>query len=281
MEKLFQCNICKSEDTITTKRGLYCKNCGCNFANYIPDDVEVNEYYKKFNEDFLSGGRAAHREQRAEKRALYYLSLVEKYANNNKTLLDIGCSNSPFPNLAFSRGFEVEVSDFIRPKHLNKGIPYHPTAIDSTEWSVSIDKKYNSICLFDVMEHCRYPHQAAINISNTIVDEGIVVLTTPLCDSFSERNAIGTTSWLWPPEHLNIFSKKGMELLFNQHNFELIYFEKFDYTPLRKILRNLYGLRFGIPGYLYKIISRHKWETSKLSTTNRVKDIGLYIFRKK
>ena len=281
MEKLLQCNVCKSKDTIVTKKGLYCKNCGSNFANYIPDDNEISEYYKKNYENFLSGGRHTNKKQRAKKRALYYLNLVEKYKNNHRTLLDIGCSNSPFPNLAFSRDFVVEVCDFERPKHLSGGIPYHSIAIDSKEWFANIVKKYDILSMFDVIEHCRYPHQAVINLSNSITEDGIIVLTTPLSDSFSDRNAMGTTSWLFPPEHLNIFSKKGMELLFSQHNFELIYFEKFEYTPLRKILRNLYGLRFGLIGYFYKVISRNKWETSKLKATNRVQDIGLYIFRKK
>lgn len=281
MEKLSQCNICKSKDVIPTKRGLYCKNCGCNFANYIPDDNEINEYYKKFNVDFLSGGRAENREQRAIKRALYYLNLVQKFAKEPKTLLDIGCSNSPFPNLAFSKGFVVEVSDFVRPKNLNENIPYHSVAVDSKDWSKIIGNTYNTLTLFDVIEHCRYPHQAVLNISGSISEGGTVVLTTPLCDSFSDRNSTGVTPWLAPPEHLNIFSRKGMELMFNQHDFELLYFRNFDYTPIRKLLRNLYGLRFGLTGYFYKLFSRRKWEDSKLKTTNRVQDIGLYVFRKK
>jgi SAM-dependent methyltransferase len=275
-----KCSICDSKELETTKRGLYCKFCGSNIANYLPDDNEINEYYRKFNEEFTSGGRINNREDRANTRALYYFEVLKRYFSNPKTLIDIGCSNSPFPNIASYKGLAVSAADYIKPKNLSEKIFFFTTSIDSIKWNSIIKSSFDVVTLFDVMEHCRYPKVAAENIASTVKKGGIVIITTPLSNSFGERNALGTTRWLFPPEHLNIFSKKGMDYLMFQHGFEALYFEKFDYTLIRKALRNGYGVLLGVLGLMFKFLNKKIWIESKRTSSNKVQDIGLYVYRK-
>lgn len=281
MKIITNCNICQDTALEKTARGFECKNCGSNIASYIPGDQEIDEYYKKFNEKFQSGGRINHGNKRALMRAKYYLEKINNIMKHKMDILDIGCSNSPFPNLAFDNGKNVDVVDYIKPKKLKCGIGYFQSAIDSEAWATEINKKYDIITLFDVIEHCRCPNKTVKNINETLNELGCVFITTPLCNTFGDKYAIGTTKWLYPPEHLNIFSKKGMEKLFGLHGFELIFFEKFEYTVFRKILRNTYGIICGLQGLIIKLLLPEKWASAKKNKTNMVQDIGLYVFKRK
>lgn len=274
------CSICNSDNLNKSTRGLKCCNCGSEITSKLPSDEEIQSYYEEYNVKFLSGGRHTNKDVRAYKRALNNLNFVSKYITKGDQILDVGCSNSPFPNLAFEKGIKVDACDYIRPEKLNRKIGFYNVAIDVNNWSVEMKDKYNVITLFDVIEHCRFPEQALLNIKSSLKQEGYVILTTPLSDSFGDKYAIGSTGWLFNPEHLFIFSKKGMEILFNKHSFKLIHFEKFEYSYFRKVLRTTYGIIWGLLGLLLKLVASEKWLKYKSSKINKVQDIGLYVFKK-
>ena len=70
-----------------------------------------------------------------------------------------------------------------------------------------------------------------------------------------------------------------MEILFKQH-FELIYFEKFEYSLFRKFLRSSHAFLFGIVGLITRFFMSKYWADTKLNKTNKVQEIGLYVFKK-
>lgn len=272
------CSICESQNLTKATRGLKCINCGSELTSKLPSDEEIKTFYEEYNLKFLSGGRNQNKEIRARQRALNNLNFVLKYYKPGDVLLDVGCSNSPYPNLAMENGLKIDVCDYIRPVKLNKDIGFFKVAVDANNWNQEMNSRYNVITLFDVIEHCRYPEQAILNIKSSLKKGGYVVLTTPLCNSFGDKYAIGSTPWLFNPEHLFIFSQKGMEILFNKHSFNLIHFEKYEYTKFRKFLRSAYGIFWGMIGLILKFVSKERWIVSRQTKVNKVQDIGLYVF---
>jgi len=93
------------------------------FAEVSPTDEELALYYKNFNEGYFGGGRSLGSSERQLQYANKFLKLVERFSNK-KTLIDIGSSTSPFPNIAYSKYYSVTVVDFIKPQNLNPNITF-------------------------------------------------------------------------------------------------------------------------------------------------------------
>lgn len=124
------CKFCNSNVCKLFSNGVECYKCKSVSVIEMPSSDEITEYYNKFNQNYTGGGSSDNQILYAKE----YLKLVNKFNKYFKSLLYIGCSNSPFPNLPIGNGFvnlNVSVLNITEPKDLNPSIKFYKGLLDS------------------------------------------------------------------------------------------------------------------------------------------------------
>lgn len=255
--------------------GKYCPNCFSIYAKEIPSDKELSVYYNKFNESYTGGGRSKGAIKRQNKYANIYIRLVNKYANG-KSLIDIGSSTNPFPNVALAKGYQVTIADFVKPKNLNGEIKF----IESSLENIDTIESYDVVTAFAVIEHTRLPIIALGKLIELCKVNGIIIIYIPEIGHFSDKYALGTSGWFSPPEHINLLSKKCLNSVMTNLKCEQIYYSRFELNITRYLIR--YGIGFveGIFGIFVKTLNSNIWNSIRQKRISKHNGMSIFVFRK-
>lgn len=92
----YRCQLCGNETTPEVWGGCECTACGSVSVTSLPTQEELQNFYQGFNEDYNGGHKGGGNLIRYAK---CYFSPSKKTCGPC-TLIDIGSSKSPFPNVA-------------------------------------------------------------------------------------------------------------------------------------------------------------------------------------
>ncbi len=272
------CPICGAPATLLAPRNaLVCNECFSISSPTIPGDEEIAKFYASYNDNYRGGGRASSEGGRLPRYARRYLATVQGVRRAG-SLIDVGTSLSPFPGLAAKAGYQVTVADWVRPATLDAGVDFVSASLDDEKMAAAIARTFDVVTAFAVIEHCRFPLHAARNLAGICARSGQVILTTPLAGTYFERHAAGFSGWYYPPEHLHIFSRRGMTRLFRSVGCELVRFERFELNPLRKFARYAICAAEGIAGQLLHAVRKPAWSRLREQRTTAGQEVGLYVF---
>ena len=272
------CISCNNNLVKYTELGEYCPNCFSVFTKKLPSQKELNNYYNQFNIDYHGGGRSKGAVNRQIKYANLYMQFINKHAKG-KYLIDIGSSNNPLPNIAYSNGYQVTIADFIKPNNLNSNITFIKESIENIDTSDS--KKYDVVTAFAVIEHTRHPLVSLGKMIELCKSDGIILIYIPEIGHFSDINALGTSGWYSPPEHLNLLSKKCLKLIMSKNNCELINYSRFELSRTRYLIRYGIGLVEGLIGIFVKSINSRLWLKIRQKRISKHTGMAMFVFRKK
>lgn len=122
------------------------------------------------------------------------------------SLLDLGCGDGGFVSLARKKGVDAVGVD---KKH-----PPCPSIIQSTIKDLKLDKKFDVVTLYHVLEHLKNPKQALTKASSFLKKDGLLAIEVPLVGNFTERFLEKDYFAYHDKSHLHFFSKKEiLELL--------------------------------------------------------------------
>jgi len=259
---------------------MRCSECGSISACRLPGQAELDEFYRTFNQNYAGGGRKEGRSERQDTYAARYLQLVNTYARGT-SLVDVGSSTNPFPNRAKSAGYDVTVVDYVKPAGLAEGIRFVPGSLDSPgDLAGRFGSSFDVVTAFAVLEHCCYPQKAATALSNLCKPRGVIILTTPEIGEFADAYAPGRSGWFYPPEHLNLVSRKAVIRLFASAGCSLIASAKFELNRARWIARYGLGLAEGVAGWTLKKAAPETWERVRNERVALNQGIAQYILEK-
>ena len=215
-----ECPICDNKKWVKHLRELVrCTNCGF---------IRAKDYYFKINpikfyseSYFTSGyGNYDHEQEALELNFLERVKRIRKYIGAGK-LLEIGCAYGYFLHVA-QKYYDCYGID-LNPK---------VTAITrkNTKAKIStgdflrqkfIENSFDVICMFDTIEHLKYPDEYLKKVFQLLKPKGIVVIETGDIDSLIAK--IQGNSWrlIFPPDHLQYFSKSSLIKLLNKSGFEV------------------------------------------------------------
>lgn len=186
-----------------------------------PQPHNLSPYYK--SEDYISHtdnnrGFIASIYQRIKKYSTSKkVRLFDKYAGQNKTILDIGAGTGDLLIRAKQKGYEVagvDPNSFARKKAFNKGI--------EIKEELNFNRKFQLISLWHVIEHLPNPSAEVKRIKECLEEQGTLFVAAP---NYKSYDAIYYKEY-WAaydvPRHLWHFSKNSMRQLFEKHNMEII-----------------------------------------------------------
>ncbi len=196
-------------------RIVRCKKCGLIYSNPREKLAQIKSLYKEVKDDVYQEafpGRVRTFEKifhRPEMKAA------------GKNLLDIGCYTGLFLKLALKKGFTVLG---VEPSYWAAQIgreKYGLKIINADIYEAKIDRKFDTICMWDVLEHLPDPNLALNICHNMLSENGILAISTMRCEgafySFCGRY------WPWFMRmHLFYFTTNSLTAMLEKNGFKVI-----------------------------------------------------------
>lgn len=139
---------------------------------------------------------------------------------SNTKLLDIGCGDGKFLALAREKGFDVYGVDLdARAVELAKTLRGLQN-VAAGEWDVAINSKgwkdFDSVTLFDVLEHLDSPVEMVKSIYSLLRPGGKICISVPRLDRLPR---VFDAEADIPPHHLTLWTEKALTLLLSVGGF--------------------------------------------------------------
>ncbi len=197
-----------------------CDQCGFVYADSIAAQSFLDSFYKSAEHHLHVFGLP---EGLSEMHGLCYDFIVENVPNiTQAVILDIGSSMGHFLNL-FKRNGITNVLG-LEPSQSAKNMAKETYGIEICSSSLSEfapNEKYSLITLSGVLEHIANLNQSIAKISELLADEGYLFLAVPDAAAFSDM-PFKEPFLEFALEHINFFTKTGLNNLFSRHGFELV-----------------------------------------------------------
>lgn len=207
------CPLCKSISALKNFRDSYkyylCKVCDTLFLYPKPSKKSLDIYYKK-SFKYLAGGT---NEEPIRKRSRIILKKLINLNPRRSKLLDVGSGYGYFLDEANKIGLNVtgiEPNNSLAVCSINQSIkPLHHTSFESF-FKNNRNRKYDFITLIHVIEHVPSPKKIIQMACKLLSPGGILYIETPNLDSHLYRAEQNNYTFLTPPDHLWIFSRKSI-----------------------------------------------------------------------
>ncbi|PJE68974.1 hypothetical protein COU96_02320 [Candidatus Shapirobacteria bacterium CG10_big_fil_rev_8_21_14_0_10_38_14] len=170
------------------------------------------------------------------------------------SLLDLGCGDGSFLHLARQHG--------INALGVEKTPLPHPHIIVSSIKDLKLDKKFDVVVMFHVLEHLKNPEASLKQIMTLLKKDGILVIEVPLIGNFTEKFLQKDYFAYHDKSHVNFFTKNKLLSLLNKTGFVVkrkgCTLLEFPFTVLtsgfkKGIIKELTGLIFFLPLKLLSI----------------------------
>jgi len=257
-----------------------CSRCGCVQVDELPsEEAQADFYGQKYLDKYTAGMSPKRHAYEMPRRHAANLDLVQRMARP-RTLLDVGCGEGAFLAEAVKRGLKAQGCDFgLRSEY--------PPGVTVTSGSLEQrlpfeDGTFDVVTCWAVVEHLREPHHAVREIFRVLRPGGYTFWDTPLADDWCERLVPARSHWFCPPEHLHIFSARGLKHLAESAQFEVVFQSPFhERNMARFFARRLRNLAVGaLCGGAVRIASPNRWRTMRDNRETPIGDIQLLVARK-
>lgn len=187
-----------------------CNDCLSLFVVNVPPESEILSQYKKNDYYTLPFDS----EQRINTENARRAKIITKIVKGGK-VLDIGCAKGSFLNIMKKYDYDtfgIEMSGANVEICKDQGHKVFHGDLTSY-YDSTLKQRFNIIACLDVIEHIADPVDFLKKIKSLLEVNSILVLSTPNFSGFVSKLLGRRDPFIIPPEHLNFFSKKGLNEL--------------------------------------------------------------------
>ena len=191
-----------------------CLNCSTVYATLRPSDNNLREHYRhsasgRFWRETLSQSTAGKRREKIYAPRLQWIKDVAgEYLKNAESIGDLNSKNPGYVS-------ELLQDDYFKEKAIIN--PYFKAA-ELPEPK----KKLDLITLFEVIDYTSDVEGFFKQIWTCLREGGLCFLTTISISGFDLQVLWEHSKSIFPPDRLNVFSRRGLEILAEKHGFEII-----------------------------------------------------------
>lgn len=242
-----RCPICCAAVRPAFIAGAYrmyrCVACGTSFANPMPPPDELSAFYSGFHRSDEEGGWYGQVQYRVNSDVNSKVSVVERTAGRGASLLDVGCGKGYFVRACIERGIRgqgLDLSDTaVAYARGRLGITAHCGDLASLKCAIG---RFRAVTLWATIEHVPEPARLLADIADVTEPGGYLFLDTGIADDWLERLLPGVTQWYDPPQHLWVFSARGLLALLRSAGFSPLCVDTcFERNRVRKAVRMVRG----------------------------------------
>jgi 2-polyprenyl-3-methyl-5-hydroxy-6-metoxy-1,4-benzoquinol methylase len=190
------------------------KKSGLVFMRRIPTAQELSDHYDHYSRSAPISPITVSR----------YRELLQSWVKYRKTnrILDVGCGNGDFLQVAKELGWEIYGTEFTEDaaRHAReKGAHMFVGPLDASAIAV---KDFDIIVSFEVMEHINTPVEQATHIFNLLRSGGLFYFTTPNFNALERYYLKADYPVISYPEHLIYWTPRTISLLLTSIGFKKI-----------------------------------------------------------
>ena len=196
------------------------------------------------------------------------------FYNKKVKILEIGCGEGYFLNLAKKKGFDVFGIDFnkkaIKVAKEKFGVEkVYPYTLEEFMEKFP-NEKFDIVCFFHLLEHLEDPLNFMKNIKKILKEDGYIVFSLPNPKRFSLYFNL-REGWDFPPHHLTRWNEKSLNKLLNITGFELI---KKEDEPLK--IKEILGIIIMVK-ISFGIIKKLRDKEDAVSINTDIKKGGKFL----
>ncbi|MCX5713833.1 MAG: methyltransferase domain-containing protein [Candidatus Omnitrophica bacterium] len=275
-EKTEQLYRITSGELLVPERIFKCVECGLVFARPTHDTSKLSTIYAEYVDEWYIKTEEGRRHT-----ARSILKKLDKYKRHGNRLLEVGCSAGFFLAEAQKMGWEVRG---IEPSGWAAGYAKEKFNLEIINKSLEEcglpDGYFDSVVIFDTIEHMTNPKEVLARLQKVLKPNGILYLTTPDIECLSSK-LLKIKWWGISQFHLFYFSKSSLNKMLNSAGFECI---KFVY-PARTFsysywLERIKGYNQALYVSLNFIIRLFHFQ-DKLITINLKDQIGVFARKRR
>jgi len=221
-----QCQICKSKaikpyKVVDSVLIYLCTKCHVAFLDPSTPRKKTSHIYS-----FLDYKK---RESQFRNRFRTTVHLIQRFIKGKK-ILEVGAGFGLLSSMLSSEGFEVDALEpDVEPIYL-KGLTVHIFKDHLEDYVKKTKVKYDAVILYDVLEHVDSPKDTVKLFENLLNDKGIVIIQTPNYESLMAK-VVRNWSWWMVEDHRFFFSKKSLDLLFNNRSWKQLFYRTYEEWP--------------------------------------------------
>jgi SAM-dependent methyltransferase len=206
-----------------------CARCDTLFVAHLPAaDVIESQYLAP---DYHSS--AVGQEQRMRAEADARAAILDKLGCRD--VLEIGCGPGHFLDAVRELGMTIEGVD----RAPSAAAPRARGHRIHDVWLQDLDPtpRFDAIAMWEVLEHIPDPGSMLLQARRFLRPGGFLALSTPSSSGLPARLMGRRFVMVCPPEHLELFSRRGLEILLESTGFDPVRWTSFsglDREPLRR-----------------------------------------------
>lgn len=147
------------------------------------------------------------------------LRLITRYAQDDKSLLDLGAGTGDFLFLAAQKGWTVTG---VEPNWSARGKASEKSITLSADIESVMDRKYKVISLWHVLEHMADLENQILKMMSILEEEGTIVIAVPNYKSYDAKYYTAFWAAYDVPRHLWHFSRESIHKLFGKYGMEVV-----------------------------------------------------------
>ena len=230
-----------------------CKVCHLNFTNPIPDDEIIESRYTDELSSYNTRSFDSPEKLYWEDQEICLKELMSHLNNCNDTILDVGCGRGGFVYLCQKNKFNAIGID-LNYRNIELGTRLGVKNLYTKNLNDISDISYHVITSIHVLEHLTNCNYFIKELKRILKPDGIILVMVP--NSHSLKCILNHKRyWKAPYEHINGFSSRSLNYLFNQFGFKRVKL-KAVYSDYSMLLTKYCGNLFNVfPTKLLSIYS--------------------------
>jgi len=233
---------CRRDVVFAGYRYWKCTDCFTSQVLPQPSPEQLRSYYDDYHLSDEVGGVYDEVEDRMKADFPTKVRMVLKYAaKENPRLLDVGCGKGFFVKAALNADIRAEGIDLSR-----SGVEYavNTLGVKATTGRIQDQKvegwkeSFDVVTLWATIEHLPDPQSVVQAMHGCLKPGGVLLCDTGLGHSLWERILPGHSQWYDAPQHLFVFSERGLIRLLETSGFSIVHVDtNFERSLVRRWVR--------------------------------------------
>lgn len=220
-----------------------CRRCGTVFVTPVPEAQAIESHYLAPDYHRSADGQAERMRSEGDARA----AILRRFGV--RAVLEIGCGPGHFLDACRDLGIRIEGVDRARTAEAprRRGHIVHDT------WFSDFGPpapRFDAIAMWEVVEHLADPKDILLRARQWLRPGGFLALSTPSSSGLPARLLGARFPMVIPPDHLALFSRRGLHTLLGAAGFDPVRWTSFsglDRSALRRGFQR-FALGTSLPG---------------------------------
>jgi len=236
-----------------------CRHCGFCFGDHIPGQDAFDRYYEVMSK-YEIAQRPATPMDHNQQRLLEVVPFIERAAQHNQAILEIGFASGQLPHLLRERGYGKlqGIDPSSSCAHIARecyGIPVQCGTFSSITLA---EPQADLVILIGVLEHIHDLSQAMQVLRALVPDAGRVFITVP--DASHYAQGIDAPFQEFSVEHINFFGPLSLANLMSANGFEQLFCESASVhanaNTITPVVHGAFAKRAASTGFGLNVVSR-------------------------